>query len=84
MFCQTIGSSNPSALESRLQTMRAHAYILDGDNVRHGLKQDLGFTDADRVGGPAASRLRRAAKPDGSRARQQEVGQKPHRHPAPN
>jgi len=26
-----------------------HTYLLDGDNVRHGLNQDLGFTDADRV-----------------------------------
>ncbi len=29
--------------------MGAHAYILDGGNVRHGLNRDLGFTDADRV-----------------------------------
>jgi bifunctional enzyme CysN/CysC len=27
----------------------AHTYLLDGDNVRHGLNRDLGFTDADRV-----------------------------------
>jgi hypothetical protein len=27
----------------------AHTYLLDGDNVRHGLNKDLGFTDADRV-----------------------------------
>jgi adenylylsulfate kinase-like enzyme len=26
-----------------------HTYLLDGDNVRHGLNKDLGFTDADRV-----------------------------------
>jgi adenylylsulfate kinase len=26
-----------------------HSYLLDGDNVRHGLNKDLGFTDADRV-----------------------------------
>jgi bifunctional enzyme CysN/CysC len=26
-----------------------HTYILDGDNVRHGLNRDLGFTDADRI-----------------------------------
>ena len=26
-----------------------HAYILDGDNVRHGLNRDLGFTEADRI-----------------------------------
>ena len=29
--------------------MGKHAYILDGDNIRHGLNRDLGFTDADRV-----------------------------------
>ena len=29
--------------------MGRHTYMLDGDNVRHGLNQDLGFTDADRV-----------------------------------
>jgi len=29
--------------------MGRHTYILDGDNVRHGLNRDLGFTDADRV-----------------------------------
>jgi bifunctional enzyme CysN/CysC len=29
--------------------LRHHTYILDGDNVRHGLNRDLGFTDADRV-----------------------------------
>ena len=29
--------------------MGRHTYLLDGDNVRHGLNRDLGFTDADRV-----------------------------------
>ena len=29
--------------------MGKHTYLLDGDNVRHGLNRDLGFTDADRV-----------------------------------
>ena len=29
--------------------MGHHTYLLDGDNVRHGLNKDLGFTDADRV-----------------------------------
>ena len=29
--------------------MGRHTYLLDGDNVRHGLNKDLGFTDADRV-----------------------------------
>ena len=42
-------STVANALETRLQGMGAHTYILDGDNVRHGLNRDLGFTDADRV-----------------------------------
>jgi len=36
-------------LEQNLQGMGSHTYLLDGDNVRHGLNQDLGFTDQDRV-----------------------------------
>ena len=36
-------------LEQKLQAMGRHTYLLDGDNVRHGLNKDLGFTDADRV-----------------------------------
>jgi bifunctional enzyme CysN/CysC len=36
-------------LEKRLHAMGRHTYLLDGDNVRHGLNRDLGFTDADRV-----------------------------------
>src|SRR6185312_6633505 len=36
-------------LEAQLAAMGRHTYILDGDNVRHGLNRDLGFTDADRV-----------------------------------
>ena len=42
-------STIANAVEQRLQAMGRHAYILDGDNVRHGLNRDLGFTDADRV-----------------------------------
>lgn len=37
------------ALEKRLFSLGRHSYILDGDNVRHGLNRDLGFTNADRV-----------------------------------
>jgi bifunctional enzyme CysN/CysC len=33
----------------RLHALGCHTYLLDGDNVRHGLNRDLGFTDADRV-----------------------------------
>ena len=36
-------------LEKRLHADGKHTYILDGDNVRHGLNRDLGFTEADRV-----------------------------------
>lgn len=36
-------------LEQRLYARGAHTYLLDGDNVRHGLNKDLGFADADRV-----------------------------------
>ena len=38
-----------NALEKRLHAQGRHTYILDGDNVRHGLSRDLGFTEADRV-----------------------------------
>mgnify|MGYP003462520967 CR=1 FL=1 len=36
-------------VEKRLHSMGYHTYLLDGDNVRHGLNRDLGFTEADRV-----------------------------------
>ena len=36
-------------LEKRLHALGRHTYLLDGDNVRHGLNKDLGFTDVDRV-----------------------------------
>jgi adenylylsulfate kinase len=36
------------AVEQRLYDVAAHTYVLDGDNVRHGLCSDLGFSDADR------------------------------------
>jgi bifunctional enzyme CysN/CysC len=36
-------------IEAQLAAMGRHTYLLDGDNVRHGLNRDLGFTDADRV-----------------------------------
>jgi bifunctional enzyme CysN/CysC len=38
-----------NALEKALYAQGKHSYILDGDNIRHGLNKDLGFTDADRV-----------------------------------
>ncbi len=42
-------STIASLLEKRLHADGKHTYVLDGDNVRHGLCRDLGFTDADRV-----------------------------------
>jgi bifunctional enzyme CysN/CysC len=36
-------------VEKKLHAMGKHTFLLDGDNVRHGLNRDLGFTDADRV-----------------------------------
>jgi len=36
-------------LEQKLQAKGMHTYLLDGDNIRHGLSKDLGFTDRDRV-----------------------------------
>jgi bifunctional enzyme CysN/CysC len=36
-------------VEKKLARMNRHTFLLDGDNVRHGLTKDLGFTDADRV-----------------------------------
>jgi len=42
-------STIANLVEKRLFDLGRHTYILDGDNVRHGLNKDLGFTDADRV-----------------------------------
>ena len=42
-------STVASLLERRLHEMGRHTYLLDGDNIRHGLCRDLGFSDADRV-----------------------------------
>ncbi len=42
-------STIANLIEKRLTAEGKHAYILDGDNVRHGLNRDLGFTDTDRI-----------------------------------
>ncbi len=42
-------STIASAVEQKLFELGHHTYILDGDNVRHGLNKDLGFSDNDRV-----------------------------------
>ncbi len=42
-------STVANAVESKLLFLNKHSYLLDGDNVRHGLNKDLGFSDEDRV-----------------------------------
>jgi len=42
-------STISSAVEQKLFELGHHTYLLDGDNVRHGLNKDLGFSDVDRV-----------------------------------
>jgi bifunctional enzyme CysN/CysC len=50
-------SSIANGLERRLYAEGRHTYLLDGDNIRHGLNRDLGFTEADR-----AENIRRVAE----------------------
>jgi bifunctional enzyme CysN/CysC len=42
-------STIANLVEKKLHALGLHSYLLDGDNVRHGLNKDLGFTEADRV-----------------------------------
>ncbi len=42
-------STIANLVEKKLHALGRHTFLLDGDNVRHGLNRDLGFTDADRV-----------------------------------
>jgi bifunctional enzyme CysN/CysC len=42
-------STIANLVEKKLASLHRHTFILDGDNVRHGLNQDLGFSDSDRV-----------------------------------
>ncbi len=42
-------STIANIVEAKLAERKRHTYMLDGDNVRHGLNKDIGFTDADRV-----------------------------------
>jgi bifunctional enzyme CysN/CysC len=42
-------STIANLVEKKLARMNRHTFLLDGDNIRHGLNRDLGFTDADRV-----------------------------------
>ncbi len=42
-------STIANLVEAKLHALGKHTFLLDGDNVRHGLNRDLGFTDADRV-----------------------------------
>jgi len=50
-------STIANLLEQKLLALGCHTMLLDGDNVRHGLNRDLGFTEADRV-----ENIRRAAE----------------------
>lgn len=50
-------STIASLVEQRLFAEGRHTYVLDGDNIRHGLNRDLGFTEADR-----AENIRRVAE----------------------
>jgi len=50
-------STIANALEKKLYEMGKHTYLLDGDNIRYGLSNDLGFTNVDRV-----ENLRRVAE----------------------
>ncbi len=42
-------STIANLVEKKLHALGRHTYLLDGDNIRHGLNKDLGFTEADRV-----------------------------------
>ena len=42
-------STIANVVEKKLNVMNRHTFLLDGDNVRHGLNKDLGFTEADRI-----------------------------------
>ena len=42
-------STIANLVDAKLHRMNRHTFMLDGDNIRHGLSRDLGFTDADRV-----------------------------------
>jgi bifunctional enzyme CysN/CysC len=42
-------STIANLVEKRLHALGKHSFLLDGDNVRHGLNKDLGFTDRDRI-----------------------------------
>ena len=42
-------STIANAVEKRLALMNRHTFLLDGDNIRHGLNKDLGFTESDRI-----------------------------------
>ena len=55
-------STVANEVEKKLLDLGAKSYLLDGDNVRHGLNSDLGFTKEDRAG-RNSSRRRQAAFP---------------------
>ena len=53
-------STIANLVEKKLHAMGRHTYLLDGDNIRHGLNKDLGFTEGDRV-----ENIRRVAEVSG-------------------
>ncbi len=48
-LCGSGKSTIANEVEQQLNLMNRHTFLLDGDNVRHGLNKDLGFTEADRI-----------------------------------
>ncbi len=50
-------STIATLVDQKLHAASRHTYVLDGDNIRHGLNRDLGFSDADR-----AENIRRVAE----------------------
>ena len=58
-------STIANLVEKKLAARGRHTYLLDGDNVRHGLNRDLGFTEADRI--ENIRRVGEVARADGRR-----------------
>ena len=47
--CPVAGKSHRKQFGKKLHVLGKRTFVLDGDNVRHGLNRDLGFTEVDRV-----------------------------------
>ena len=74
-------STIANLVEKKLHAAGRHTYLLDGDNVRHGLNKDLGFTDADRV--ENIRRVAEVAQADGRRGPDR-AGRRSSRRSAPS